>query len=164
MMAPTLLVDHASRRRTASTAAGRSDRLIILLAVLAFLLWAYDALTAAVRDGSFNPAVHVESASHAPIESVTCAAFVGEGEAADALRRGLPIDTWDWPARADPFTGEPLGLRLPFETRATALRPISDFQHHALAILASYRDGRRVGRVVVIPHRDVSRSVTVMFP
>jgi hypothetical protein len=164
MTASTRPVDYVPRGRIASPASGRSVRLIVLLAVFAFLLWAYDTMTVAMHDGRFYLTVYVGPASHAAIESVTCAAFVGEGEATDALRRGLPIETRDWPASADPFTGKPLRLWLPYRTQATGLRPIDDFQHQALAVLASYRDGRQVGRVVAIPHRDVSRSVSVMLP
>ncbi len=77
----------------------------------------------------------------------------------------MPPEATDWRTSADPFTGEPLSLELPFATRVSAFgRTLDDFQHRALAVIISFRDGRRMSKVLAIPHREVARSVLVTVP
>src|SRR5262249_44674811 len=115
-----------------------------------------------VREGNFPLTVHVASASHAPIQAVSCQAFVRQGDASTAAEQGLPPEATDWTTSADPFTGEPLSLELPFTARVSAFgRTLREFQHRALAVIVTFRDGSRVSKVVAIPHRKAAQSVTV---
>lgn len=42
-------------------------------------------------------------------------------------------------------------------------RILRDFQFRSLLVIVTYGDGRRVGRVVTIPHRDLTRAVSLEF-
>ena len=107
----------------------------------------------------------VVSASHAPIRAMSWHAFVHESDASTAAERGLPPEARDWRDSADPFTGQPLLLELPFTIRVSAFgRTPTELQHRALAAVVTLSDGRRVRKVVAIPHRDKSHSVTVTVP
>ena len=136
-----------------------------VVAFFAVALWWYDTSAVTVREGDFPLTINVVSTSHAPIQDVSCQAFPRESDASTAAERGLPPEATDWRTSADPFTGEPLSLELPFTARVSAFgRTLHEFQHRALAVVVTLRDGRRVTKVVAIPHRDSAHSVTVTLP
>jgi len=140
------------------------QRLMIVVAGFALLLWCYDSSSVAVCDGSYTLDVRVKSVSDVPIQSVTCEAFANEEAAAPSLTDMHRPET-SWSATSYPFTGRPLSVSLPFTVRVSPFgRLVGDFQYRALLVIVTYRDGRRAAKVTFIPHRDASRSVTVDFP
>ncbi len=118
-----------------------------------------------ICDGSYDLSVKVKSNSSAPIAAVSCEAF-GRLEQAESLLEYLPPpETRHWAASAEPFTGAPLIVSIPTSWRESGLgRTWGDFQFRGLLVIVQYRDGKRMGQAIEIPHRRDSRSVTVEFP
>ncbi|WP_406698882.1 hypothetical protein V5E97_08350 [Singulisphaera sp. Ch08] len=139
--------------------------MMVIVAVIAGTLWLVDSTGVAVGDGGYHLAVRVRSASGSSIRAVTCEAFGSDNDAKESLERLIPPGSSSWAASADPFTGKELSVNVPVSTRSTGLgRIVSDFQFRSLLVIVTYGDGRRIGKVVTIPHRDVTQSVSVEFP
>lgn len=139
--------------------------LMTIVAAFAGALWYLDFTSVAVGDGSYRLAVRVHSASESSIQAVTCEVFGDENQAKECLERLIPPESASWAASADPFTGTELAVNVPISTRRTGLgRIVSDFQFRTLVVIVTCSDDRRIGKLVLIPHRQVSHTVTVEFP
>lgn len=140
-------------------------RMMTIVAGVALTLWLYDSSSVAICDGRYFLAVRVDSVSRTPIGAVTCESLGREEYAAETSERLLPPESPSCSASADPFIGQVLSVRVPFTSHVSPLgRWVDDFQFRRLVIIVTYRDGRRLGKVVVIPHRDVTQSISVAFP
>lgn len=139
-------------------------RMMAVVAGIAGAIWLFDSFIVAVGDGHFDLAVSVQSTSKSPIRAVTCEAFGREEYANDALDRLQPPEDLSRSDVADPFTGQTLSVRVPFSDRVSPLgRLVSDVQFPSLLVIVTYGDGRRIGKAVTIPRRDVTRAVSVEF-
>src|SRR5262249_5682217 len=143
------------------------SRLAVVLATVTALagVLAVDLANVAICDGSYELSVTVKSLSGSPIKAVSCEAISTADEAQYSLEHLLPPDTRLWSTSAEPFTGEPLSVVVPFSFRASPLgRTWGDSQFRSLLVIVRYQDGRQEGRLVEIPHRKDSRAVTVEVP
>jgi hypothetical protein len=118
----------------------------------------------AALDGVCTYTIQVHSASRAPIRTITCEAFADANEAAYNLERLLAPNTRLWSAQADPFVGQALSVDLPWTIRVSRGRVIHDVQYRSLLVIVRFGDGRQMGKVMEIPHRDKARAVRVEFP
>jgi hypothetical protein len=138
---------------------------VVLLVVLVAASLVYEFICVAICDGSYDLSVTVKSLSSSPIRAVGCQGFRNVDEARSCLEYLPPPETRLWLASAEPFTGQPLVVPLPFSFRASPLgRTWGDTQYRGLVVIVQYQDGERKGKAIEIPHRNESRSVTVEVP
>lgn len=134
-----------------------------ILLVVAGLIYEFGLV--AICDGSYDLTVTVNSISGSPIRAVSCEGVRNKDEARSRLEDLLPPETRLWSASAEPFTGQPLIVSIPFSFRESGLgRTWGDTQLRGLLVIVQYQDGERMGKAIEIPHRRESRSVTVEFP
>ena len=118
-----------------------------------------------ICDGSYDLTVEVVSTSSSPIAAVSCEGFGKVEQAQELLEYLPPPETKTYSASADPFTGAPLVVLIPLSFRMSPSgRTWGDTQFRGLLVIVQYRDGKRVGKALEIPHRRESRSITVEFP
>jgi hypothetical protein len=140
-------------------------RMMTIVAGIAGANWLFDSFIVAVGDGHYDLAVSVQSTSTTPIRAVSCEAFGREKFANDALVRLQPPEDLSRSDSAVPFTGQKLSVSVLFTDRISPMgRIVSDFQFSSLLVIVTYSNGRRTGKVVPNPHRDVKRTVMVIFP
>jgi hypothetical protein len=134
-----------------------------LLLIVVGVLWVYTSMPCLTADGGFHLTVRVSS-NPGPPQAVSCEACSSRKHAEYAMEHLLLPET-RWSATADPFTGEPLTVRVPISVRySRSGRELSHFQFQYLVVVAVLPDGRRVGKVVDIPGGQVSREVNVELP
>jgi hypothetical protein len=141
-------------------------RMMVIVAGIAGALWLLDSCFWAMYDGYYDLAVRVRSASKAQIRAASCQAFGDEALATEyLLKLRAPRDSLEGDS-ADPFTGQEMHVRVWFSERVShSGRLLRDVQgRRYLLVIVKYGDGRRTGKVVPIPHRDVTKTVRVEFP
>ncbi len=139
--------------------------LILGMILLAVLVLAFDFGSMKICDGCYDLSVTVKSTSSAPLAAVSCEAFGRLEQAESGLEYLPPPETKHWSASSKPFTGAPLIVSIPLSFRESGLgRTWGDSQFRGLLVIVQYRDGKRMGQAIEIPHRRDSRSVTVEFP
>jgi hypothetical protein len=135
----------------------------IVVVVATILLMEFGSVK--ICDGSYDLSVTVKSTSSAPLAAVSCEAFGRLEQAEWGLEYLPPPESKHWSASAEPFTGEPLIVSIPLSFRESGLgRTWGDSQFRGLLVIVRYRDGKRMGQAIEIPHRRDSRSVRVEFP
>lgn len=138
-----------------------------IVAGIAVALWCLDScFFLAIGDGHYDLAIRVRSISQAPIRAVTCEAFWDENLIIECLEQLRPPRDSLHADSADPFTGQQMRVRVGFsETVSHSGRLLRDVQFRRyLLVIVTYGDGRRIGKLVPIPHRDVTHAVSVKFP
>lgn len=141
-------------------------RMMAVVAGIAGALWLLDSCIWDMYDGYYDLAVRVRSASKARIRAASCQAFGDEALATECLQKlRAPRDSLEGDS-ADPFTGQEMRVRVWFSVRVShSGRLLRDVQgRRYLLVIVRYGDGRRIGKLVTIPHRDVTRAVSVEFP
>ena len=140
------------------------------MAVLTLLLtavsagWIYTSTTYTIWNGVCDLSVRVMSDSGPP-RSVTCQAFGRRDEAAYALEHLLPPETGLWSATAEPFTDDPLTVRVPLSGQdSMSGRELQRFQFRYMVVVAEYPNGRRVGKLVHLPDCRESREISITLP
>lgn len=137
----------------------------IAIALIVITLLAIEFGYKAICDGSYDLTVKVVSTSSSPIAAVSCEGFGKVEQAQELLEYLPPPETKTYSASADPFTGAPLIVLIPLSFRMSPSgRTWDDTQFRGLLVIVQYRDGKRVGQAIQIPHRRESRSITVKFP
>jgi hypothetical protein len=126
-----------------------------------------------IWDGWYDFTIHLDTPTDPP-SAVGCRAFGRLDEAeriAGLCRKGSPpfplAEFFDhaFGTLVNPYTGEPLKVRVPVSGRQSVLgRELSRSQHDALVVGAEWPDGRRVWKVVEIPDGRVSKEVRVSLP
>ena len=140
-------------------------RLIVTIIVLvSVFLWEFIPVQVVVWDGGFDLTVTVSS-NAGPLRSVSCQAFGHRDSAEFAIEQLLPTEADHWSTHVEPFSGEPLTVFVPLSGRKSMCgRELSRMQFRHLAVIGQLHDGRRVGKVVVIPDSRESNTVSVSLP
>jgi hypothetical protein len=142
----------------------RALTVVVLVLVAGILAWEFIPLQKTIWDGSYELTVHIDSSVGRP-RSVTCETSGSREHAEQAAEYLLPPVSQSYSAVADPFDGRPLPVNVatcggesPFG------RDLGSGQSRFLVVIAELPDGRRVGKLVKIPEKQVSRKVTVALP
>ena len=70
-----------------------------------------------------------------------------------------------WSTTVEPFTGAPVTVFVPLSGHVSMCgRELSRMQFRYLAVIGQLQDGRRVGKVMVIPDSRVAQTLSVSFP
>lgn len=138
--------------------------IVAVIVLVSVCLWEFIPVQVIVWDGGFDLTVTVSS-NAGPLRSISCQAF-GHRDSADyAVEQLLPMEADHWSTHVEPFSGEPLTVFVPLSGRKSPSgRELSRMQFRHLAVIGQLQDGRRVGKVVVIPDCRVSHKVSVTFP
>jgi len=142
----------------------RTFAVLAVVVVAGVLTWEFVPIQVMVWDGHFDLTVHVRSPSGQP-SRVSCEAFGHREYAEEAVARLSPLDSQLRSAMGGSFVGNQFTVRVPVSGRRSPFgRELRRMQFQALAVIAEFPDGRRVGKVVDIPDGRVSHEVTVAFP
>ena len=142
----------------------RWKRIVILVMLVSAFLWEFIPVQVIVWDGGFDLTVTVSS-NAGPLRSVSCQAF-GHRDSADfAVEHLLTMQADPWSTTVEPFTGAPVTVFVPLSGHVSMCgRELSRMQFRYLAVIGQLHDGRRVGKVMVIPDSRVAQTLSVSFP
>lgn len=135
--------------------------LAVLFVVFAFIATSCHYL---LCDGTYYLAVSVTSTDPSAIKWVCCQAFGGDLDADEYLANLQPFKYSIWSDRADPFHGREMRVDLPDSFKSLGGYTWDDSQPRKLVVLLEYKDGRRVGKKIEIPHRSVTTKLSVQLP
>jgi hypothetical protein len=123
--------------------------------IAASLAWEFIPLQVMIWDGGYNLTVHVDSTA-GRLEAVDCRA-VTEAGAEELLANLFPPTT--------EFAGQPVIVGVQTSGRCSPCgRELARFQSSHLVVIGQLHDGRRFGKVVVIPDGRESSEVRVSLP
>jgi hypothetical protein len=142
--------------------------LLLAVGVLALglaLAWEFVPIQVIIWDGEFPLSVEV-TAEGDPPRRVSCQVYPWpEAAERDHAAAELHETTWTPVTAADPYTGQPLVVRVRCSGRESPLgRELSWYQFRYLVVSAEWPDGRRAAKLLTTPDGRGSRSVRVSFP
>lgn len=133
-------------------------------AAIAVVFYALAFTTHIIWDGSYELTVRFENRGPL-IRSVSCESYGNRDSAEFAVAHHLSSERQVWSEVEDPFQGKPVKVRVAVSGHDSFLGfELSRSQFRYLAVIVTYPDGRKAGRVVDIPDMRESREVTVTFP
>src|SRR5262245_13684262 len=139
--------------------------LITAIGLLLVAIALYGAFgTYMLCDGTYAVGVAVSSTDPVPIQWVSCQAFRGDEDADEYLGKLRPFKHSIWSDFAEPFDGREMSVSIPYSFKQSGGFTWDDSQPRILVVLLAYNDGRRVGKKIEIPHRSVTKNVSVRFP